>query len=72
VHPGDVIVADLNGVVVVPRDCAEDILSRLREREAKERDYTAAVARGEFSNDWVDATLESAGVVANGAQRVAG
>ena len=33
---------------------------------------TAAVARGDFSNDWVDATLQSAGVSVNGAQRVAG
>ena len=61
VHPGDVIVADMNGVVVVPRDSAEEILDRLRDRKAKESDYTAAVARGDFSNDWVDATLQSAG-----------
>jgi regulator of RNase E activity RraA len=72
VHPGDVIVADMNGVIVVPRDSAEEILDRLRERKAKESDYTAAVARGDFSNDWVDATLQSAGVSVNGAQRVAG
>ena len=41
VHPGDVIVADMNGVVVVPRDSAEEILDRLRDRKAKESDYTA-------------------------------
>ena len=62
VNPGDVIVGDLNGVVVVPREIADDLLGRLMERAAKESDYTSAVARGEFSNDWVDATLKAAGV----------
>ena len=62
VHSGDIIVGDLNGVVVVPQDLAPDILHRLRLRAEAEGDYTAAVARGEFSNAWVDTLLESAGV----------
>jgi regulator of RNase E activity RraA len=62
VHPGDVIVGDLNGVVVVPREIAYDLLLRLRNRAGAEADYTAAVRRGEFSNAWVDATLEANGV----------
>lgn len=63
VNPGDIVVADLNGVVVVPRDIAAELLERLRARSAAEADYVAAVARGEFSNAWVDATLESGGMV---------
>jgi regulator of RNase E activity RraA len=63
VNPGDVIVADLNGVVVVPRGIAAELLGRLRERASVETDYTAAVARGEFSNEWVDAALDSGGAV---------
>ena len=63
VDPGDVIVGDLNGVVVIPRDIADDLLVRLTERRAAEADYTAAVARGDFDNDWVDAILERSGVV---------
>jgi regulator of RNase E activity RraA len=62
VHPGDVILGDLNGVVVVPRESAGEILERLRERAATESDYTAAVARGEFSNAWVDELLLESGV----------
>jgi regulator of RNase E activity RraA len=62
VHSGDIIVGDLNGVVVVPQDMAKDILHRLRQRAEAESDYTAAVARGEFSNTWVDQLLENAGV----------
>jgi regulator of RNase E activity RraA len=63
VHPGDVIVGDRNGVVVVPHDSAGEILDRLRARAALESEYTAAVARGEFSNAWVDTLLADSGVV---------
>jgi RraA family protein len=62
VRPGDVIVGDLNGVVVVPRDMASTIVERLEVRAAIEADYLAAVQRGEFSNAWVDDLLDAAGV----------
>jgi regulator of RNase E activity RraA len=62
VHPGDIVVGDRNGVVIVPRDAAGDVLERLRTKAAVEAEYEAAVARGEFSNAWVDATLKNAGV----------
>lgn len=62
VHPGDVIVGDLNGVVVVPRQLADELLQRLRDRAPAERAYAESVARGEFSNDWVDKALESSGL----------
>ena len=62
VNPGDVVVADLNGVVVVPRDIADELLMRLDSKAAKESDYVSAVARGDFNNDWVDAMLEANGV----------
>ena len=66
VHPGDVVAGDANGVVVAPRGIAADLLERLRERSAKEADYRAAVARGEFDNSWVDGLLEQSGVVWDG------
>jgi regulator of RNase E activity RraA len=62
VHPGDIIVGDLNGVVVVPRDIAEELVERLVNRTAAEAAYTAGVARGDFSNEWVDRILEESGV----------
>lgn len=62
VNPGDVVVGDLNGVVVIPREIASEVLDRLRRQKAGEADYTAAVARGEFSNAWVDNVLEAGGV----------
>lgn len=62
VHPGDVIAGDLNGVVVIPRDSAIELLARLRARAPAERAYAASVAAGQFSNDWVDQALENSGL----------
>ncbi len=62
VNPGDVIVGDLNGVVCIPREIADELLQRLIDRKAAESSYTQAVARGDFSNEWVDALLEQSGV----------
>ncbi len=66
VNPGDIIVGDLNGVVVVPLEFADGLLQRLVEREAAESSYNASVASGNFSNAWVDAILEDSGVLFNG------
>lgn len=62
VNPGDVIVGDLNGIVVVPRDIAAELVERLLSRKAAEAEYTASVARGDFSNSWVDEILLGNGV----------
>jgi RraA family protein len=62
VHPGDVVIGDANGVVIVPLEMAESILVRLKERSKAEADYVAAVAAGQFSNAWVDGILADAGV----------
>ena len=62
VEPGDIIVGDQIGVVVVPREIARELLDRLEASAVKESDYAAAVAQGDFSNDWVDALLEESGL----------
>lgn len=62
VKAGDIIVGDADGVVVVPAESAEDLLQRLRERAPAERAYADAVARGEFSNDWVDSAIAITGL----------
>jgi regulator of RNase E activity RraA len=66
VTPGDIIVADLNGVVVVPRTDADDVLHNVRSKAASEADYVAAVARGEFSNAWADRFLAEHGLAVDG------
>ena len=51
VCPGDVIVADDDGVVVVPRLSADAVLTTSREREAREAVSRARYAAGELSLD---------------------
>src|SRR6266852_616293 len=48
VNPGDIIVGDATGVVVVPQAIAVDLLSRLTAAATREASYVAAVARGDF------------------------
>ncbi len=51
IHPGDLIVADDDGVVVVPRLAAEDVLRRSEEREGKEAGVRARLQAGEVGLD---------------------
>ncbi|WP_314176522.1 4-carboxy-4-hydroxy-2-oxoadipate aldolase/oxaloacetate decarboxylase [Streptomyces winkii] len=51
VHPGDVIVADDDGVVVVPRRSASDTVNASRVREEKEEASRQRYRRGELGMD---------------------
>ena len=51
VHPGDVVVADDDGVVVVPREDADTVLAAARERAANEATKRARLSQGELSMD---------------------
>jgi RraA family protein len=57
VNPGDVIVADAAGIVVVPRNIVEELVDRLERNRDANVAYLAAVQRGQFSNAWVDQVL---------------
>lgn len=62
VMPGDVVLGDADGVVVVPRLVAPTVLGALRDAAPDAAEYASCVARGVFSNDWVDAALMQGGL----------
>jgi RraA family protein len=57
VNPGDVVVADPAGVVVIPLGIAANLLERLEAFKAANAAYLESVQRGDFSNAWVDRLL---------------
>jgi RraA family protein len=57
VNPGDLIVGDAMGVVVIPQGIAEELLLRLQQYEAANAAYFESVKKGNFSNAWVDNIL---------------
>jgi RraA family protein len=67
VQPGDVVIGDANGVVVVPYESGEDVLNRLQQQRRSEAEYLVAVRDGTFSNAWVDKVLAERGLSSIGA-----
>jgi 4-hydroxy-4-methyl-2-oxoglutarate aldolase len=51
VHPGDLIIADDDGIVVVPRTAAEEVLRKSEARERKEEGTRARLQAGELGLD---------------------
>jgi len=65
VHPGDMILADDDGVVVVPRTSAETVLGQAHARAAKEAQTRARLQAGDLGLDIYDmrAKLRQKGLV---------
>jgi RraA family protein len=67
VSPGDIVVADSAGTVIIPSDIAHELLHRLNAYRAVNETYLEDVKQGKFSNAWVDNLLEANGCPIEGA-----
>jgi regulator of RNase E activity RraA len=62
VCPGDIVVGDAEGIVVIPRSDAEDVYAAWRKIVEREQDWSARAARGEvLAADDIDRLLASIG-----------
>jgi regulator of RNase E activity RraA len=63
VMPGDIIVGDRDGVVVVPREEAADVLPLVKALIAREHKRVAEIAGGVLFKGEIDETLKARGVL---------
>jgi regulator of RNase E activity RraA len=63
VMPGDIIIGDEDGVAVVPREDAAEILELVRALEERERARIAAIKSGELFKAEIQGSLRNKGVV---------
>jgi regulator of RNase E activity RraA len=63
VMPGDIVVGDADGVVVVPREDAEDVLQRVEVLVARERKRIAEIQGGVLFKPEIDEVLKRRGVL---------
>lgn len=61
IHPGDLIVGDEDGLVVVPVEDAEEILSMVQKQAQKEEEIFISIDQGTVDRSWIDITLKEKG-----------
>ena len=66
VHPGDFIIGDGDGVVVIERDRLESLLPAAEKKVKDERARIAAIQTGDTEAKWLTAALRTAGVLKEG------
>lgn len=63
IEPGDIMIGDADGVLVVPIDVAEDVLKKTQAKQDAETRQMRAIAEGTNDRSWVDAALRERGCV---------
>lgn len=63
VRPGDIVVADDDGVVVVPHGQLDSAIAAAQARVRKERLRIEGIAQGQISPEWLDQAMHTASVV---------
>jgi RraA family protein len=65
VNPGDLVIGDDDGVVIVPLKEAEGILAKALEKVAQEQVTLQQIADGTYDTSWIDVLLEQKGCKVN-------
>jgi regulator of RNase E activity RraA len=47
VRPGDIVFGDFDGVVVIPKEVAEEVVKKAEDKVRRESEFRAAIRRGE-------------------------
>ncbi|MCU6328175.1 RraA family protein [Enterobacter quasiroggenkampii] len=66
VQAGDLVVADIDGVVVIPRDEVQQVIALAKEKLEMETRRLAAIREGDLRPHWLDNALRNAGMLADG------
>jgi len=61
VNPGDIVVGDEDGLVVVPLADAREVIERTRALAQREQDIMQKIAAGTLDRAWIDQALKSKG-----------
>ncbi|MCK6453541.1 MAG: RraA family protein [Alphaproteobacteria bacterium] len=66
VHPGDVVVGDGDGIIVVPKADLAMAIAAAAQRDAGEARRRVEIERGEITQPWLEAALRAKGVLKAG------
>ena len=62
INPGGIILADPDGVIVIPKNDAETILEDAKKFQIADQNKLQATIKGEIDRSWVDKALEEKGI----------
>lgn len=62
VRPGDLVLGDADGVVVIPREDVDKVLAAAEKKLADEKVRLEKIARGELISPWLNDALRAAGL----------
>jgi RraA family protein len=66
VNPGDIIVGDADGVVVIRAEDARNVLDKASAKSLAEQQTLLDIENGTWARDWVDSTLAAKGCALGG------
>lgn len=66
IQPGDLIIGDVDGVVVLPRDAVPELLELAQKKRDTETRRIAAIRNGDIRAPWLEQALRAAGMLAEG------